>query len=1059
MSRTKQILITVLFIVTITNITSADWRVDAHAVDISGGEDHTLVLTINRFAWACGDNTYDQLGLGDQGPNYEKRLSRVRGPDGIGYLEDVNDLDAGWKHSLALERYDPGDPNYKGYVWAWGDNWWGELGNNSIDPCASPIRVLRGAQAPADTGNPDPNLARIVDISAGRSGEHSLAVDANGFVYAWGRNQEGQCGVGLSGTGFKELDPNHVLRGEQPFDPNRPSVYLNRIISVSAGEWHSMALEAYDPDEDDPNLQGRVYTWGDNGIGYYRTGRGVLGNGSDVLESTTPVIVLSGQQDPDHPNDPLKRIVAVSAGWDHSMALEKYEEYDSYLHLTDPCYTWPDPNHRGRVYTWGNNGDGYDSGGGRLGNGRDEDSNSTPVLVIRGEQPADDPNDPYLSHIVAVSAGEGHSMALDVNGYVFCWGDNGHGQLGDGTKEQRLTPVKVVGQDKNRNGIHDENEGYLENIVAISAGYWHSLAIDANGVIWTWGKGSAGRLGLGDKTIDCDIPHPIPVVYNLTQETFAFAIQTAIDDANEGDVLEASTGIYYENVVLASESITLQSEDLQDAKIVSDTIVDARYNAGAGANYYYPAVDFNDSSGSTLAGLTLVNGTEGGVLCENVTSAKILYCSIHDNEWHGIRLNASSADIKNCEIRANTSEGSYESHGIYCISASDVNIANCVIADNAGSGILCQGSSLDVKNSFIADNDVNGISCQGSGIVLRNSVIEGNTDFGVYELCPTVSAVIANNIIRGNGDDGVCSKQFSPGPKIKNNWIYDNAGSGTKIWNPFYAPDSNAVIVNNTIVGNDEYGVESYYATDVNITSSIIWNNGSSPSDNLHGTNGTFTVKYSCIEGGYGGPEDHNINSDPRFVDEDFNNFHLGGGSPCIDTGDPDFEPEPDETDIDGEYRIINERVDMGADEFCRATDFNGDGLVNFVDYSMLARHWLQADTDAGYSDAFDLWDDDVIDFNDVLELCKDWLVTAECRTGSMLLMAGRSGGGMTEGLSLQVAPYELTAAEEKPLVVEPVDVKKLLDWLAEVWLDPEVRERIDAEAWLKLYESVKELE
>jgi alpha-tubulin suppressor-like RCC1 family protein len=107
-----------------------------------------------------------------------------------------------------------------------------------------------------------------------------------------------------------------------------------------------------------------------------------------------------------------------------------------------------------------------------------------PVVVLSGEQYGDDPNHPHLEHIIAISAGEGHSMALDVERNVYCWGDNQYGQLGDGSTDQNLAPVRVVGE----NG-----EGYLEGIVAISAGYWHSIAIVANGTIWTRGKGYDGR--------------------------------------------------------------------------------------------------------------------------------------------------------------------------------------------------------------------------------------------------------------------------------------------------------------------------------------------------------------------------------------------------------------------------------------------------------------------------------------------------------------------------------------------------------------------------------------
>jgi len=175
-------------------------------------------------------------------------------------------------------------------------------------------------------------------------------------------NREGQLGNGVSGIGSRKLTPVFVLRGEQPEDPCNPDPNLTSIVAVSAGADHSMALEKLDPD--DPNLNGFVYTWGANkwpgdGEGY-TSGRGKLGNGTVVDLSETAVQVLRGEQDYNEPNHVyLKAIVAISAGWNHCMALEKYEVYDSYLDATDPNYTGPDPNHKGRVYIWGDNGQGW----------------------------------------------------------------------------------------------------------------------------------------------------------------------------------------------------------------------------------------------------------------------------------------------------------------------------------------------------------------------------------------------------------------------------------------------------------------------------------------------------------------------------------------------------------------------------------------------------------------------------------------------------------------------------------------------------------------------------
>lgn len=50
---------------------------------------------------------------------------------------------------------------------------------------------------------------------------------------------------------------------------------------------------------------------------------------------------------------------------------------------------------------------------------------------------------PALSRVVAIAAGEGHSLSLDEEGVVWAWGKNPFGQLGDGTRQGRVTPTRV----------------------------------------------------------------------------------------------------------------------------------------------------------------------------------------------------------------------------------------------------------------------------------------------------------------------------------------------------------------------------------------------------------------------------------------------------------------------------------------------------------------------------------------------------------------------------------------------------------------------------------------
>lgn len=155
---------------------------------------------------------------------------------------------------------------------------------------------------------------------------------------------------------------------------------------------------------------------------------------------------------------PSAPIVAIAAGWRHSLALDA----------------------NGNVWAWGFNG--Y----GQLGDGTTI-SSATPVQV----------QFPAAIAITAIAAGYDHSLALDTYGRVWTWGDNIDGQLGDGTTTNSSTPVMVL----------SSSGSLLSGVTAIAGGGIHSLALDTNGNVWAWGANFYGALGNGSADF---IPHPTP---------------------------------------------------------------------------------------------------------------------------------------------------------------------------------------------------------------------------------------------------------------------------------------------------------------------------------------------------------------------------------------------------------------------------------------------------------------------------------------------------------------------------------------------------------------------
>jgi alpha-tubulin suppressor-like RCC1 family protein len=313
------------------------------------------------------------------------------------------------------------------WTWGWANTPWGILGTGSDQSDGSLHRLDA--------------LPAIVAVDA--KFKTSLAIDKDGRVWAWGDNEFGQCGI----NGNKAV-PSPVLV------PN-----LAHIVQVSNGGLHCAAVDE----------SGHVWTWGDNEYGQLGTGRTgsvqytpvqvpidnvkmvSAGSGYTVALKKDGTVWAWGENDlgmsggsgkgnvlSPRKVEGLWNIVKISAGYDHTLALRD----------------------DGTVWAWGDgeenkicNGDGY------LGT-----SEVRVPVQVNG-----------LPSVRDIAAGDHSSMVLGRDGSVYSWGSNGDGQYGNGIDlwMPAQSPVKLPGMD---------------NVVSISTGYGHSLAVKNDGSLWVWGR-------------------------------------------------------------------------------------------------------------------------------------------------------------------------------------------------------------------------------------------------------------------------------------------------------------------------------------------------------------------------------------------------------------------------------------------------------------------------------------------------------------------------------------------------------------------------------------------
>ncbi|KAL8097971.1 PH, RCC1 and FYVE domains-containing protein 1-like [Apium graveolens] len=229
----------------------------------------------------------------------------------------------------------------------------------------------------------------------------------------------------------------------------------------------SSAINSSDPGspQEDVATFGDVFIWGEGindgliGGGVHRTSS--LSSFKDALSPKVlgPVLALNTKE--------------VSCGSKHAVLVTK----------------------QGKIYSWG------EGSGGRLGHGVD----------------ADVPNPKFISalcelEIKSVSCGENHTIAITESGDLYTWGDGIHscGLLGHGNDFSQWIPKRV----SHVEGIH---------VSVISCGPWHSAVVTETGLLLTFGDGTFGALGHGDRC-STNIPREVEALKGLRVVTVSCGV-------------------------------------------------------------------------------------------------------------------------------------------------------------------------------------------------------------------------------------------------------------------------------------------------------------------------------------------------------------------------------------------------------------------------------------------------------------------------------------------------------------------------------------------------------
>ncbi|MBB5031207.1 RCC1 domain-containing protein [Prosthecobacter vanneervenii] len=404
---------------------------------------------------------------------------------------------------------------YAGQAYHFLASYYGGSGNDLVLQWADTRACAWGANSYQQLGTQSSSTGMVPLVMTGALSQRSIRMLAAGARHSLALCWDGTLAAwGDNSSGQLGLHYTTSSTATTPVAVNvsdaSSALYGKTVVAVAAGDSHSLALCS----------DGTVVAWGGNADG--QLGIDLATTQSDIpiaVNSSSGVSDLSGRS-----------VVAIAAGASYSLAL-----------CTD-----------GTVVGWG------DNSVGQLGNLTFglcpmpvAVSAASGVSALNGKS------------VISLAAGSGHSLALCSDGTVVAWGSNANGQLGFSTTASGSSLPVAVSTAQGSSAL------YGKTVVAVSAGYAHSLALCSDGTVTAWGANDSGQLGdnSGNPRNPAGVAQSLPVLVNTSSGTSALYGKT---------VTSVTAGFYHSLACCSDGTLAVWG---------SNTHNEIGLNVGAGVKY------------------------------------------------------------------------------------------------------------------------------------------------------------------------------------------------------------------------------------------------------------------------------------------------------------------------------------------------------------------------------------------------------------------------------------------------------------------------------------------